>query len=350
MKWTSKGLLLLSLLQVMPFATASASEGGLIGELNKTELEVGRLQEKIEGFTGSIHSATDAIGNLESELNFKNSSMLSRKKLIQERLKGISLYSVPERMDFLSAVGDINSVNRCDAVVSYMLKKDITEYYLISKDVEHLNELKDIIGKERSKLEVNKQKIAKYLSELKKNVQKKRKLLSKAQSTEHGYKALVQHFQKGGEEISHLVGTQKKGLVSATTNISSVIADLIRPVEGKIITGFGKIWDTKIRNWSYNKGVSVQANYGAEVKAVSTGSVSFSGWVPSYGRVLIIRHSGDMFSVYGHLAKILIPQGNKVDKGAVIAYVGDTGSVEKPTLYFELSKEKNNIDPSPLFD
>jgi len=342
--------LILFLLPAISTAAISASQNKLIKELDRTELEVGQLQEKVENFTGSIRSASSAIGGLEADLMFKNGSMLSRKQLIQERIRGISLYSIPQKMEFLVAADSVDSINRGEAIVSYMLKKDVAEYNLISQDIQRLNDLKDIIGKERSKLEANKKKISEYLDELKKTMKKKLSLLAKMQSTERGYKALVSRSQKNSEKISKIVGTVKNNPAFSGSVVSEALKGLIKPVQGTIVGHFGKLWDTKIRNWVYNKGVSVRADYGAEVKAASSGNVSFFGWVPSYGRVLIIKHSDDMFSVYGHLGKTLLSQGDKVTKGAVIAYVGDTGSVDKPTLYFEVSKARNNIDPTTLFD
>ncbi|MFH1223379.1 MAG: peptidoglycan DD-metalloendopeptidase family protein [Pseudomonadota bacterium] len=331
-------------------AAVPIPQNKLIQELDKTELEVGRLQEKVEGFTGSIRSASSTINSLELDLLFKNSTLLSRKKLINERLKNITLYSVPQRMEFLSAMDDLDSINRSEAVLSYMLKKDIAEYNAVSSEVEKLNELKDIVGKEKNKLEENKQKVSEYLEELKKAADKKRKLLSKMESTDRGYKALVNRSQKSGQKISSIVGSAKKIAVYTESTASDLFNGLVKPVQGRITSRFGKFWDTRIKNWVYNKGVSVNATYGAEVRSVSSGSVSFAGWMPSYGRVLIIKHGSDMFSVYGHLARTLFLQGDKVNKGSVIAYVGDTGSVQKPTLYFELSRAKNSVDPSPLFE
>ena len=82
---------------------------------------------------------------------------------------------------------------------------------------------------------------------------------------------------------------------------------------------------------------------------MDAGSVSFSGWILGYGKVLILSHKNGFFSVYGHLSRAVFNTGDIVSKGAVIAYVGDTGSVESPSLYFELRQGRNNIDPTPLF-
>ena len=230
-----------------------------------------------------------------------------------------------------------------------LLKKDLKEYGVLEQESQKLNTTRDLIGKEKTKLEEDKKNYATYLEDLKHARDKKKEILEKVKSTNQGYRALVQRLEKGREKISYFAGGGNKISKASSAQYGNIFKGLLTPLKGKIVGAFGKLWDAKIKNWIYNKGVTVQADYGREVHSVSDGHVSFSGWILGYGRVLIVKHKNNIFSVYAHLARGLFNTGDTVSKGSVIGLVGDTGSVEQSSLYFELRQDRNNIDPTPLF-
>jgi len=64
--------------------------------------------------------------------------------------------------------------------------------------------------------------------------------------------------------------------------------------------------------------------------------------------VAILKHGGDYYSVYAHLADIRVKLGDKVVRGQVIATLGDTGTSTGPSLYFEIRKGAEALDPLKL--
>nr|HOW16649.1 peptidoglycan DD-metalloendopeptidase family protein [bacterium] len=156
--------------------------------------------------------------------------------------------------------------------------------------------------------------------------------------------AFIQRTDKSSQRIENLTAKTK-----SSQNLNSGDLNNIPPLRGRIVNSFGKVWDAKLRNWIYNKGVTVQAGYASNVSAINDGVVMYTGWIPVYGRVLIIDHQNGLFSIYGHLSKIFFEVGDKVKKGSIIAHSGDSGSVDSPALYFGLRDTTNDIDPTPLF-
>lgn len=115
------------------------------------------------------------------------------------------------------------------------------------------------------------------------------------------------------------------------------------PVQGKIIARFGKSRLTSQVKW---KGLLIQAAQGAAVKSVASGTVVFADWLQGYGFVLIIDHGSTYMSLYAHNQSLLKGLGDKVKKNAVIALVGNSGSLEKSALYFEIRHKGKPINPS----
>ena len=320
-----------------------------IRELNHIEFQVGKLQEKVDTINNSIKAAQDAISNLETQLQLQNQSMSIKKRSVRDAFKELVLYSTPERLNFLITADDFESIGRSEAVISRMLRKDLKEYRILEQESQKINTTRELISKEKAKLEEDKKNYALYLDDLKQARDKKKEILEKVKSTNQGYLALAKRLQKGGEKISYFAGGGNKISKTSSAQYQNIFKGLLKPLKGKIIGAFGKLWDPKIKNWIYNKGVTIQADYGREIYSVSDGHVSFSGWILGYGRVLIVKHKDNLFSVYAHLARGLFNTGDTVNKGSIIGLVGDTGSVEQSSLYFELRQDRNNIDPTPLF-
>jgi septal ring factor EnvC (AmiA/AmiB activator) len=79
---------------------------------------------------------------------------------------------------------------------------------------------------------------------------------------------------------------------------------------------------------------------------VYAGHVVFTGWFKGYGNLIILDHGGDYYTLYAHVAEILVKEGDDVRQGQRIGTVGDTGSLAGPRLYFEVRHGGKPQDPS----
>ncbi len=98
-------------------------------------------------------------------------------------------------------------------------------------------------------------------------------------------------------------------------------------------------------------GVDIVASQNAPVKSVADGTVVFAGWTSETGNVIIIEHSYGLLSVYKHNASLTKEQGERVQKGEVIATAGSTGEFSTgPHLHFELWNEGRPVNPVDFID
>jgi LysM repeat protein len=124
---------------------------------------------------------------------------------------------------------------------------------------------------------------------------------------------------------------------------------------GKFVSALEEIGDfiipTSGLNWgkkhSFN-GTDIAAPCGSEVYASQSGVVveSSDGWNGGYGNYIIIRHQNGSYTLYGHLSLRIVEIGDKVEKGELIGYVGNTGHTLGPTgchLHFEVRGGQNPL-------
>jgi murein DD-endopeptidase MepM/ murein hydrolase activator NlpD len=92
--------------------------------------------------------------------------------------------------------------------------------------------------------------------------------------------------------------------------------------------------------------IDYAAPAGSPVVAIGRGRVEFKGWRNGYGNVVDIRHSGNYLSRYAHFSRFAanLRQGQNVDLGEVIGYVGQTGHATGPHLHFEFLRGGTKIN------
>jgi septal ring factor EnvC (AmiA/AmiB activator) len=117
------------------------------------------------------------------------------------------------------------------------------------------------------------------------------------------------------------------------------------PVNGKVITFFGMQRHPEFGTMVFRRGIEIAAREGDEVRAVDGGQVAWADWYKGYGRLVIIEHSGTLYSLYGHLSELAVQRGDRVEQGQVIGRAGDTGSLRGTKLYFELRRNGEAENP-----
>jgi Meckel syndrome type 1 protein len=116
---------------------------------------------------------------------------------------------------------------------------------------------------------------------------------------------------------------------------------LASPVRGTVTSGYGPRWG---RN---HDGIDIAAPSGAPIRAAECGIVSFSGSQGGYGNMVCVKHSSRLETCYAHMSRIAASNGQRVDKGQVIGYVGCTGSCTGPHVHFETRVDGQARDPRP---
>jgi len=119
----------------------------------------------------------------------------------------------------------------------------------------------------------------------------------------------------------------------------------IWPVRGWLSSYFGEREDPFTKKKRFHDGIDIANNPGTPIKATANGVVTFSGENGGYGNVIIIKHNYQLETRYAHLqASIVVPK-QKVKKGEVIGYLGNTGRSSGPHLHYEVRKYHIPINP-----
>ena len=95
-------------------------------------------------------------------------------------------------------------------------------------------------------------------------------------------------------------------------------------------------------------GLDIAVTVGTLVRATAEGNVGEAGDDPEYGTFVLLQHTGEFQSMYGHLSRLLVRSGQHVVAGEVIGLSGNTGNSSAPHLHFEIRHRGLVVDPLTL--
>lgn len=127
----------------------------------------------------------------------------------------------------------------------------------------------------------------------------------------------------------------------------------IQPISNKDLTrmasGYGMRVDPIYRTPRFHAGMDFTAKTGTDVYATGNGTVTFVGWKQGYGNCIEIDHGYGYETLYGHLHKFKAKKGQKVVRGEVIGYVGNTGKSTAPHLHYEVKVRGRHQNPANYY-
>ena len=113
----------------------------------------------------------------------------------------------------------------------------------------------------------------------------------------------------------------------------------IWPLNGAITSYYGPRWGRM------HTGIDIDGTAGQPIVASKAGRVIVASYYGGYGNAVVLDHGGGVGTLYGHMTSFNVSNGQSVSQGAVIGYVGCTGSCTGDHLHFEVRINGNPVNP-----
>lgn len=144
---------------------------------------------------------------------------------------------------------------------------------------------------------------------------------------------------------SGFLNCYKNAVVPQRANID--VSNFCMPHPGYVTSPYG--YRRRFRRM--HKGIDLKANTGDTVRAAFDGKVRLTKYErKGYGYYVVVRHTNDLETVYGHLSKFLVEPDTYVHAGDPIALAGNTGRSTGSHLHFETRYMGYAINPAAIFD
>ncbi|MGL9733389.1 MAG: murein hydrolase activator EnvC [Symbiopectobacterium sp.] len=197
-------------------------------------------------------------------------------------------------------------------------------------------ERKQTLSTLESSLEKNQQQ----LTELRQNEARLRDQIARA---EREAKVREREKQAKYSNSRYQSSEGERSLIACTGGLGQPAGQAIWPVRGRVEHRFGEPLQGELR-W---KGLVIAAPEGTDVKTIADGTVLMADWLQGYGLVVVLQHGKGDMSLYGYNQSALVSVGAQVKAGQPIALVGASGGQSQPSLYFEIRRQGQAVNPQP---
>lgn len=197
------------------------------------------------------------------------------------------------------------------------------------------------------------------VASLTKHPQAKLKIKEIQQSAEESTFASLDLSHQGGPYIpeSPVSFTQDEEALFQQLDQMMLLSDIVatiptaRPMENAHTTStFGRRVDPITKRWAVHKGLDFVGNANNKVKSTAEGVVTFAGRQGAYGNLIEIEHGYGIRTRYAHLGKILVAEGQTIEKGQTIGIQGNTGRSTGSHLHYEVRFNSAAMNPKKFIE
>ena len=355
--------------------------------INALKTEINQLRLKIKTAESRERSASTRISSLDEEISLtaklirslKSEEEKTRKRILQ--LKSDILKNENEleslRARYKKRVvnsyrkGRLTDLEKVFSSTTWRQAIYRTQYLKIISDIE-----KKLTNKiERLLIQISQQKL-----ELEAVLRNNLKLVRDKQQQISSYRDMridrekeLNRIRNDKKALSNYIEEKEAGIIQLESIIKKVLEDKARferelrirkqqealktksfkalkgqlpwPAEGRIIAKFGRQWNSKLKTTTENPGIDIKGQPGSPIRTVLGGVVTTITYIRGYGTTIIVDHGGGFYTVYSHVTNIQTVVDGQVQNGDIIAYMGDSGSINGSKLHFEIWGKGQKLDP-----
>ena len=286
------------------------------------------------------------IARLESKMNLKKSDM-------QTRIVRLYKWKPFYKMNLLFSSKSLPQILSSSYYLRLLAKEDKRAFFEFEHDWKRYLQDKELRKELILTLEGRKRDKEDELSRLNDERMKKSQILTEVAKKEDKKRALEKELKSAQRKLEELIVSLERQREKISTGVNYLETNrgkLSWPCRGSIVTNFGKVIHPKYNTTTKNNGIDISTNYGDNVYAVAPGKVVYADRFMGYGNLVLVDHLDGYYSLYGHLAEMLVNTGDEIAGGRIIGRVGESGSLSGPILHFELRKDGKPVDPMAYLD
>ena len=321
-----------------------------------------RLSDQLNGIYQRLESATDALQDAERRLRAAEAAeqeCATRLARAEARLReqrrrfGLRLayyYKEGEStfVELLFGAADLTDFLDREFLISRLMEQDVAL-------VDELRKTQSEVARERTQLAERRKALAlahaeksRHLVEAAQQAAERERLLGAISREREYIERQLREMEEDSAEIQHALERELSRRAASPGTYQRFPAwtgSFFPPARGVITSGFGYRNHPILRRRKMHTGIDIGARMGSPVYAAADGEVFFASWRGGYGRCIILLHGGDVSTLYGHLSRINVSQGQTVKRGQVIGAVGSTGLSTGPHLHFEVRRRGVPVNP-----
>jgi len=333
------------------------AEGNYLARLEYLETNIAASKQFLVMLSKRIDTAETTIVCLTDSLEQARGLLAGRQTLMKQRLRRAYMTGAQSPlMTLFMARSPVDLINRA---------RYLEEVYRYDQNLaDKIDRARQTIDEKKQSFEAKRAELGALLLEKKKENQllikeeaSRRAIIADIRSKKKSNVAVIVELVSAQKELNAIIKLleykrkkaeeQDRPQAGARSAFERLKGALPWPLEGPIISRYGKVVHPVYQTVTMNNGIDIGATPGQAVRSVAAGTVIYTGSMRGLGRLVIIEHGGDYLTIYSHLEEISVSANQKVIAGATLGRVGNAAGSERTLLHFEIRKSTDSLDPVP---
>ena len=345
----------------------STQAEAISSQLDVLNSQLSVLNADIADYDREISALDKKIADAQSKIDKIDADISATQEKISERLRATYMAGSSSWIEILLESDSISSLLLRIQLLASVTENDNKLISKLEKQIEELNAAKAELDKDKKALEEKRSLLVEKKSEL----DSKNKTLSSKQSAYNAnyrqISALMTSLDKSSAEYQQELQRQYRKRAAFERQIDQLVSggsqggdndyydngEMLWPVPYKnsyISAGYGYYDPEGDGTYTMHPAIDivvrengVNVSFGKNIIAAQSGKVLVRGYSDVGGNYITIDHGDGYRTYYGHCSKIIASAGQYVEKGEVIAYIGNTGYVTGPHVHFQVMQVKNGV-------
>lgn len=345
----------------------SSQAEAISSQLDVLNSQLSVLNADIADYDREISALDKKIADAQSKIDKIDADISATQEKISERLRATYMAGSSSWIEILLESDSISSLLLRIQLLASVTENDNKLISKLEKQIEELNAAKAELDKDKKALEEKRSLLVEKKSEL----DSKNKTLSSKQSAYNAnyrqISALMTSLDRSSAEYQQELQRQYRKRAAFERQIDQLVSggsqggdndyydngEMLWPVPYKnsyISAGYGYYDPEGDGTYTMHPAIDivvrkngVNVSYGKNIIAAQSGKVLVRGYSDVGGNYITIDHGDGYRTYYGHCSKIIASAGQYVEKGEVIAYIGNTGYVTGPHVHFQVMQVKNGV-------
>ncbi len=327
-----------------------AKETSLLKTMRHLEDKLKMKERELKIYKWNIEKNKTRISQLTRNIQAAEQQLGRQKAVLGKRLRAIYKEGGMFPIKVLFSADNFNDLLQRIKYMETIAAHDSSLFQKYDDRLKNLEQEKGALLRARTRLLRFEEDALEKQKEIQGQKSKKTNFLKKLKKEKKLNQQIRKELLRSSENLNSLIARlEEKLILGQELDIVDKKGRLQMPVKGRVLNKFGKKRDKQYATYIVYNGINVSARKGTPVQAVFGGKVLYADALEGYGNLIILGHSKEYHSLYGHLDEITAKVGKVVRTGQVIGLSGDTGSLQGETLYFELRHKGKPIDPAGWF-
>lgn len=293
-------------------------------------------------------TAQQALNTLQDNLSQAQDTYTRQQSQVAARLRWLQQQPRTQGLAVLLRSNNLNELLAQTQRLKRLYEADRTSLQSLQGQYQALLQQRSTLETQRNNLALARQQLLAQRSQTELQVQAQEILTARLRSDRLALEAAQAQLERDSAAITQLIQSRlPQGARSAPGFIPGANRGgrLRYPVNGPISSNFGWREHPVLGTRRLHAGMDFAVDYDTPIGAAAAGTVIAAGWQGGYGNAVILDHGQGITTLYGHASELNVQEGDRVQAGQIIAWVGSTGLSTGPHLHFEVRENGEPVDP-----